>query len=70
MEEELQASIPASWYDETLTDGRKISLVEWKNDHLNIFRRDDWPEIISFLKEKIMVMDRFWTANKEVLETV
>lgn len=68
--EDLSTELTPSWIQDVTSDGKTISMVEWKNDQLNIFRKEDWPEMISFLKEKIIVLDRFWTLHKEVLETI
>ncbi len=68
--DDLQGELSPSWFHDVNIDGKNISMVEWKNDRLNIFRRDDWPAMISFLKEKIILLDNFWALHKDVIETI
>ena len=50
---------------------------EWQQDELRIYKelpgksflnKDDWPELISFLKERIIALDAFWESGKYVFE--
>ncbi|MBS1743863.1 MAG: DUF4268 domain-containing protein [Bacteroidetes bacterium] len=36
--------------------------------NVNVHRESDWPAIISFLKKRIIAIDRFWQENKDVFE--
>lgn len=44
--------------------GRQFSLVQKQLPGVNIFRNEDWPAIISFLKPRIMALDEFWSMVK------
>lgn len=33
---------------------------------VSVYRQDDWPAIISFLKPRIMALDEFWSTAKYV----
>ena len=42
--------------------------VELKN--VNIFRQDNWPTIIAFLKQHIIGLDAFWAEYKAAFELI
>lgn len=46
-------------------DGNTISRVSITLDKVNIFNATDWPTIISFLKPRILALDKFWDAVKD-----
>lgn len=52
-------------YDE---DGAPISKIYSNKEMVNVFKKDDWPEIISFLKEGIIRLDEFWALVKANFE--
>jgi hypothetical protein len=37
-------------------------------DAVNIYQKEDWPIVISFLKERIVGLDAFWSQVRELLE--
>lgn len=48
------------WQQEHITDGRVTSRISTSLEGVSIFRRDDWPELISFFKPRIIALDEFW----------
>lgn len=54
-------------HDET---GRQICRIYTLTHDVNIFKKDDWPAIISFLKPRIIALDEFWVSAKYVFETL
>ena len=44
--------------------GRSISTIQKQLDGVNLFRNEDWPAIISFLKPRIIALDAFWSMVK------
>ncbi|MXV13928.1 DUF4268 domain-containing protein [Hufsiella ginkgonis] len=42
-------------------NGRLVSRIGKTIDGVNIFRQEDWPQLISFLKPRIILLDEFWT---------
>ena len=58
----LEASVGETWLWEpdTESQGRRISRIGLTRTGLNIFRQEDWPELISFLKPRIIALDQFW----------
>ncbi|HEV2480926.1 MAG TPA: DUF4268 domain-containing protein [Puia sp.] len=43
------------------------SLIQKKLTGVNIFRNEDWPAIISFLKPRIIALDSFWSLVKDAI---
>jgi hypothetical protein len=57
------------WYVEIENEfGQLMSKVEMIKEPLNIFNENEWPEIISFLKPRIIALDAFWNENKFIFE--
>ena len=44
--------------------GRNISTIYKQEEGVNIFRTEDWPAIISFLKPRIIALDGCWSMVK------
>jgi hypothetical protein len=49
-------------------DGNMVSKICTTLANINIFNNADWPTIISFLKPRILALDRFWDAVKDGFE--
>lgn len=50
--------------------GKNFSLV-FKELHLvNLFKKEDWPDIITFLKPRIIALDAFWCDWKYSIEAL
>lgn len=41
--------------------GKSVSVIESKLENVNVMDQDTWPEIISFLKPRIIALDSFWS---------
>lgn len=41
--------------------GKIISQISKKLEGLSIFKKEDWPALISFFKPRIIALDEFWT---------
>jgi hypothetical protein len=41
--------------------GRAVSVIQKQLMGVNLFKNEDWPAIISFLKPRIMALDDFWS---------
>lgn len=44
----------------TLPDGRIISRISKELPGVSIFNKDQWPDLISFFKPRIIALDSFW----------
>ena len=40
--------------------GKTISRIYTKIENVSIFKKEDWPTLISFLKPRIIKLDEFW----------
>lgn len=67
----LEAELGESWTWEMHvpnSEGRLISRIQTVKTGPNVMDKDTWPEIISFLKPRIIALDAFWTNIKPAFE--
>ena len=48
--------------------GQAVSRIEKILPSVNVMNEEDWPEIISFLKPRIIALDEFWSNVKPGFE--
>jgi hypothetical protein len=50
-------------WEPNITDeqDRVVSVVQKRLTSVNLFKNEDWPGIISFLKPRIIALDNFWS---------
>ena len=59
------------WVQDAETDsGELVHRLYNDAEEISIFRKADWPELISFFKENIIAFDKFWVENKFIFETL
>lgn len=59
----LHATLEETWQWQlhtAMTDGKTISRIYHEIEDVSIFNRNDWPELISFFKPRIIALDSFW----------
>ena len=44
--------------------GRPVSRIEKIISNVSIFSKDDWPDLISFFKPRIIALDAFWESAR------
>lgn len=69
----LESELGETWLwqpDATDDTGRKLSRVVKEIKDVSIFRKEDWPALISFFKPRIMSLDAFWSQAKYVFEAL
>jgi hypothetical protein len=49
-------------------DGKLISRIYKELTMVNVFNKEDWPTIISFLKPRLIALDAFWNDVKYAFE--
>lgn len=54
--------------NETDWFGKTTSSISKLLENVNVLKQSDWPEIISFLKPRIMALDEFWAITKPAFE--
>lgn len=50
--------------------GKIVSRIYTEKHELSIFNRQDWPELISFFKPRIIALDAFWTDVKDGFDSL
>lgn len=48
--------------------GRSMAKISKDLKGVSVYNQEDWPAIISFLKPRILGLDRFWNEVKDALE--
>jgi hypothetical protein len=50
--------------------GRLVSIISTEREGMSIFKREDWPELISFFKTNMIALDSFWSEVKYGFESL
>ncbi|QHT71263.1 DUF4268 domain-containing protein [Rhodocytophaga rosea] len=59
------------WRLHTTDDnGKVISRIYTEIKPVNVFNQDDWPELITFFKPRIIALDEFWSDAKYSFESL
>jgi hypothetical protein len=63
----LHAMLEETWawqLHASLIDGKVISRIYKEISGVSIFNKDQWPDLISFFKPRIIALDSFWENAK------
>jgi hypothetical protein len=52
------------WQLHHITDEKVVSRIFTEIEGVSIFRKDDWAELISFFKPRMIALDAFWENAK------
>jgi hypothetical protein len=69
----MESIIPGPWQwllhsqDE---NGQPISIVYDEIERVSIYKKEDWPMLISFFKPRIVALDEFWSMVKYSFEAL
>ena len=69
----LRSAVHEEWiWKQQVTDeaGKTISKIYTEETDVSIFRKDDWPVLISFFKLRIIGLDDFWSNVKYSFEAL
>lgn len=44
--------------------GKKTARISTRIENVSIFNKEDWPQLISFLKPRLIALDEFWSTAK------
>ena len=59
------------WHRETVDEsGRAVSRIGREIPNVSIFNKDDWPELITFFKARIISLDKFWEDARYSFESL
>ncbi len=50
--------------------GKFLSRIYCEKEGATFFNREHWPELISFFKKNILLLDQFWADNKAIFEMI
>ncbi len=67
----LEETLEEKWHWQAEYENEQyqlISTIGMQHQPCNIFKEGDWPEIISFLKPRILKLDQFWCDHKMIFE--
>ena len=57
------------WQENGIDEHGKIfSYITSEKNGLNIFNKENWPELITFFKQKMIMLDAFWAEQKDIIE--
>jgi hypothetical protein len=48
--------------------GKTVTKISTSLLDVSVFKREDWPQIIEFLKPRLIALDSFWTDAKDSFE--
>ncbi len=51
-------------------NGKQVSRIYKVKSAVSIFQKNDWPELISFFKPRILALDEFWSSVKYAFEAL
>jgi hypothetical protein len=58
------------WQLHATVDGRMISRIYKEISGVSVFNKNDWPELISFFKARIIALDSFWEDARYSFESL
>lgn len=60
-----------TWHLHTADEyGKTVSRIYIEKEGVSIFKKEDWPELISFFKQRIIALDEFWSNVKYNFESL
>lgn len=69
----LETHLSESWnWEPEYTDehGRTISRISCEQAGISVLRKTDWPQLVSFLKPRIIALDAFWSEARYFFEAL
>jgi hypothetical protein len=69
----LEETLGEEWQWEKLKmdeHGKAVSRVYKTLNDVSIFKQEDWPEMISFFKPRIIALDEFWSQARYAFEAL
>lgn len=58
------------WLPVSSNQGITISQIKKELKGFSVFKTEEWPEIISFLKPRLIALDTFWSDVKPIFESL
>lgn len=54
----------------TTAEGKLLSRIYTQIQNVSIFKKEEWPQLISFFKPRIIALDEFWSTAKYAFEAL
>jgi len=73
LQDNLEQSLEEKWQWEPLNEnehGQALSGISIQLPGVSIYDQSNWPQIISFLKPRIIKLDHFWCDYKMIFESI
>jgi hypothetical protein len=73
LKKQLHAALGEDWHWVAHThdkNGKALSRVYMEKTGVTVFRKEDWPELISFFKSRLLALDAFWSSAKYSFEAL
>jgi len=61
---------PWTWQLHFHENGKTISRIFKEHANVSVFKKEDWPSLISFFKPRIVALDEFWSNVKYSFEAL
>jgi hypothetical protein len=58
------------WQQDISVEGKVISRVYKELPDVSVFNKDQWPDLISFFKPRIIALDNFWENAKYTFQVM
>lgn len=71
LKENLHSTLTEPWLWEEIVENESnqlLSRISKRHTGTNVLMEKDWPVIISFLKPRIIALDKFWCEYKFIFE--
>ena len=69
----LEAETAEKWHwllHATDEYGKTVSKIYTELSGISVFKKEDWPNLISFFKQRIIALDEFWSHVKYAFESL
>jgi hypothetical protein len=53
-----------NWQRDVVVDGKTISRIEKMLPNVSVLNKDQWPDLITFFKPRLIALDSFWQDAK------
>ncbi|MEO5984880.1 MAG: DUF4268 domain-containing protein [Ferruginibacter sp.] len=73
LKSEFENTIPFTWIwlkETTDSHGKVVSVIYSEIHDVNIFNKDNWPEMISFFKTSMIGIDKFWNMHMDIFQMI
>jgi hypothetical protein len=61
---------PWKWKLHATVDDKVVSRIYKQIDNVSVLNKNDWPELISFFKPRMIALDAFWADAKYSFEQI